>query len=270
MLSIASNQRIRLGSINFALKSTSLNFYAKSTSNGIYQGGSHRKDGESKSKAFKQRRDSNTDISLMRYQARSSSWSEPKNKNNQINGLCGNSMDKYRRKEQSHNNAYHNSLKKNHNSAKYNRALFSTTRNNSGTSTRSKERSSAKKERPHVTDENDGEDEDENELVQLSVPDWSTIKSNKTNIGYYEPSKYTLDRCKSTIDEYCQQNKIIVRGEIPEPVLNVDELTCAFQLVGNLAKLGKIDQFSPLQSYAIPCILSGKNLVGTGLMGFVS
>lgn len=229
MLSGAVHQRIRLGAINVALKSTSLCFYAKSTKNGIYRGDSQWKDNETKSKAYNQRRSPNVE-----YENRSSRWSEPTNRNN---------------------------------GAMNNRTHFNTANKNAGASKKSTE-----KKRKYATygeDEEDEEDnEDENELVKLSVPDWSTIKCNKVNFNYYEPSKRTLDRCESTIDEYCEQNKIIVNDKMLAPVFHVDELTCAHHLSENLANKAKINEFSPLQSHAIPCILTGKNLIATGLIGF--
>lgn len=266
MLSREIYQRIKLSALKVAL-TTSLSFYSKWTKNGIYRGDNHRKDSESKPNAYNQRKSSKVE-----YQNRSSRWSEPENRNNQIghNGKCGNFMGRNHRKNQSHSGADYGGFEENHNRAKNNRKHFGTAQTNAGAPTGSR-----KKKRAYATDDDDEEDEeneddeDENELIKLSVPDWSTIQCNKPNISYYEPSKHTLDRCKSTIDEYCQRNKIIVKGELPAPVFHIDELSCARQLAANLANKTKIDIFSPLQSHAIPCILSGKSLVGIGRMGFV-
>lgn len=114
-------------------------------------------------------------------------------------------------------------------------------------------------------DESDYED-----LAKLEHPDWEKIPKIKINKNFYTPSKWTSDRTDDCINNFRKANGISLElcrntrekrdhKYVLKPIFEFKELDFN---VGH-----QLTSCTPIQSYAIPTILSGTNLVGVASDG---
>lgn len=119
----------------------------------------------------------------------------------------------------------------------------------------------------HRTNDASSEDEDESEIIKLKAPDWSAIEPLEINTNYFQLNDETTMKCVQAIDDYRRINDIQVEVEAPAPIIHIDELNISQRLRNIIHTEQNIGKFTRLQSQSIPIILSGKNFIGTGLMG---
>lgn len=103
-------------------------------------------------------------------------------------------------------------------------------------------------------DESDYED-----FAQLEAPDWETIPKIKITKNCYTPSKWTSERADECISSFCKKNGINIGRGTPKPILEFKELDFSMELQQAIRDQN-LSHCSPIQSYAIPTILSGTSL----------
>lgn len=103
-------------------------------------------------------------------------------------------------------------------------------------------------------DESDYED-----FVQLKTPDWEKIPEIKITKNCYAPSKWTSERSDECINSFCKKNGINIGHENPKPILEFKELDFSMELQQAIRDRN-LSHCTPIQSYAIPTILSGTSL----------
>lgn len=115
----------------------------------------------------------------------------------------------------------------------------------------------------HRVNDSGSEDEDESEIIKLKVPDWSAIEPLEINRNYFKSTQ----KPTQNLDDFHRENGIFVEGEAAAPILHFNELDISQHLRENLHITGNTGKFTPLQCQSIPIVLSGKNLIATGILG---
>lgn len=110
-------------------------------------------------------------------------------------------------------------------------------------------------------DESDYED-----VAELEPPDWRKIPKIEIIKNCYTPSKGTTERTNDCISSFCMENGINIGRGVPKPIFEFKELNFSMELQQAIHD-PNFTHCTPIQSYAIPCILSGMSLVAVASDG---
>lgn len=104
------------------------------------------------------------------------------------------------------------------------------------------------------------------EQVNLTPPDWSSIKLSSFKKDFYEPHEIVLNRSKHEVEEYHAEHGITLRGKVPNPIMNFNEVNIPNYVLNEIKKQG-YEKPTPIQAQGWPIALSGSNMVGIAKTG---
>lgn len=121
-------------------------------------------------------------------------------------------------------------------------------------------RSNSKKD-PEIYSASSGEESDYEDFASLEAPEWSKIKIIEINKQFYQPSSKTNNRSEDEIEQFRAKNNIHVEGDALKPIFGFDELNFDTKQLINVLEKYEIKDFTPIQSYGLPLVFSGKNMI---------
>jgi len=95
----------------------------------------------------------------------------------------------------------------------------------------------------------------------------STGKEDNFVDSYYQESDVVRNRTEQEIEQWRKNNSIEVEGEnVPKPVFSFEELNIPVEILNKLFRFG-YRYPTPIQMQTIPCVLSGRDLIGLAETG---
>lgn len=115
-------------------------------------------------------------------------------------------------------------------------------------------------------DRNGGRGNNRGENSNLPTPEWTSIQLSAFKKDFYKPHETVINRASSEISAYRAEHSITIRGQVPNPIMNFDEVNIPDYVLHEIKKQG-FDRPTPIQAQGWPIALSGSNMVGIAKTG---